>query len=125
MLTSKLKERRPLTAEEKELFARFVRLEVSLDEVLVQLRGMLEMDFGREKRTFVSHFLLPEPGIRVEVSHVKNAMEKHRKGEISGDEIYRWATFLLLNEAYDCEGPDEDDIAEMLDELSILPKRVH
>jgi hypothetical protein len=124
-VTQKIKARRPLTPDEKELLARFVRFEVSLDEVLTQLQDMLEMDFGREKRTFVSYFLLPVPGVRVEVSHINSAIEKHKRGEITDDETYRWATFLLLNEAYDWEGPDEDEIAQMLNELSLLPKRAH
>ena len=124
-MTQKSKAHRPLTPDEKELLARFVRFEVSLDEVLIQLQDMLEMDFGREKRTFVSYFLLPVPGVRVEVSHINRAIEKHKRGEITDDEIYRWATFLLLNETYDWEGPDEDEIAEMLNELSLLPKRAH
>jgi hypothetical protein len=121
-LTLNTKERRQLTSEEKELLARFARFEIGLEELTIRLRGMLELDFGLEERKLVSHFLLPQPGVRIELSHVRNAMEKHWRGEVSDDELFRWATMLLLNEAYDWEGPDEDEIAEMLNELAILPK---
>jgi hypothetical protein len=122
ILTPNTKERRQLTSEEKELLAQFARFEIGLEELTIRLRGMLELDFGPEKRKLVSYFLLPEPGVRIELSHAKNAMEKHWRGEVSDDELYRWATMLLLNEAYDWQGPEEDEIAEMLNELAILPK---
>ena len=96
-------------------------MEISLDELTIRLHGMLELDFGPEERKLISHFLLPQPGVRIELSGVRKIMEKHWRGEVSDDELYRWATMLLLNEAYDWEGPDEDEIAEVLNELATLP----
>ncbi len=115
------KERRQPNSIELELLERFARMEISLDELTVRLHGMLELDFGPEERKLISHFLLPEPGVRIELNGVRKVMEKHWKGEVSDDELYRWATMLLLNEAYDWEGPDEDEIAEVLNELATLP----
>jgi hypothetical protein len=122
MLTPSDKVRRQLTPEERDLLAQFARFEIGLEELTLKLRGMLELDFGSEERRFTSYFLLPEPGVRVEKEHINRALEKHWKGEVTDDELYRWATMLLLNEAYDWEGPDEDEIAEVLNELAIIPK---
>lgn len=49
-------------------------------------------------------------------------MEKHWKGDISDSELNRWALMLLLNDAYDWQGPDEDEIAEILNDLAMPPK---
>jgi hypothetical protein len=72
------------------------------------------------QRRLTSHFLLPQPGVRVELWHIRNAMGKHERGEITARELSDWAAMLLLNDAYDWEGPDEDEIAEWLNDISFL-----
>jgi len=72
------------------------------------------------ERRLTSYFLLPQPGVHIELSHIRNAMSKHERGEITTQELADWASMLLLNEAYDWEGPDEDGIAEWLNDLSFL-----
>jgi hypothetical protein len=72
------------------------------------------------ERRLTSYFLLPQPGVRIELWHIQNAMAKHERGETSTPELAEWASMLLLNEAYDWEGPDEDDIADWLHEISSL-----
>ena len=39
------------------------------------------------------------------MKHIRAAMEKQARGEISTEELADWATMLLLNQAYDWEGP--------------------
>ncbi|MBV9760484.1 MAG: hypothetical protein JO340_07970 [Acidobacteriaceae bacterium] len=97
---------------------------IPLEEVRLQLGCMLEMDFSSTKRTLTSYFLLPHPGIRIEMAHIRNALDKYSRGQITDTELSDWATMLLLNEAYEWSGPDEDGIAEMLNELSLrkIPK---
>ena len=147
MSTPNTETRRHLTEDERETLAQFARLEISLQELKNRLAGMLEIDFrhvevpGIEEtsrftteqviepqqpmaeRKLTSYFLLPQPGIRIEKWHIKNALDKHSREEITDNELGDWATMLLLNEAYDWEGPDEDEIAEMLNELSLRTMR--
>lgn len=71
------------------------------------------------ERRLTSYFLLPEPGVRIERWHIENALNKLRRREITEQQLSDWAAMLLLNEAYDWEGPDEDFIADQLNELAL------
>jgi hypothetical protein len=117
---SNTKEFRHLTPEERETLEQFARLGISLDELQRRLGGMLGFDFGPSERRLTSYFLMPQPAVRVELQHIQNAMDKHSRGEITTEQLADWATMLLLNDAYDWEGPDEDKIAGWLNEISLL-----
>jgi hypothetical protein len=116
---SKRKEPRQLNPDELKLLAQFANCEISLDELLGCTRGMIEIDFGPSKRSLISHYLLPTPGIRINLIHIENAISKYTSREISSDDLKHWATMLLLNEAYEWEGPNEEEIADKLHELSL------
>jgi hypothetical protein len=119
IMTPSSKEFRSLTSEEREILEEFARLDIRLDTLCARLGGMLEIDFGPVERRLTSYFLFPIPGIRIGMDHIRNALDKHWKREITDKELSDWATMLLLNEAYEWSGPDEDQIAEMLNELSM------
>lgn len=108
------------TDEELRILAHYARLEISLEELKKHLAGMLEFHFDCPERRLTSYFLPPKEPIRIEVKHIRNAMEKHARAEIKTRELAEWATMLLLNEAYDWEGIDEDEIADWLNEISML-----
>lgn len=112
-------DKRCLTTEERDALARFVRLEISVKQLCVQLHGLLEVDFGQEKRHLTSHFAFPEPGVRVRKEDIRIALDMHWKGEISEKELAEWATMLILNDAFEWSGPDETEIADLLNELSM------
>jgi len=109
----------PTSAERKAL-ERFARLEISLAELKHSLGDMLDFSFGKEERRVTSYFLLVQPGVRVEKKYIDVAMDKHARGEISTEELSDWATMLLLNDAYDWQGAEEDEIASWLNEISML-----
>lgn len=112
--------RRPLRPGQLESLQKFARLEITLDELAQHLGPLLEHDFGTSERRLAWHYILPDPHIRIEMSHIRNAMDKHSRGEITTERLSDWAALLLLNEAYDWEGPDEEEIAEWLNEISLL-----
>src|SRR5579875_3901793 len=118
-MTQSSKEPRELRSDERDILARFARLDIPLQEVLVRLGDMLEIDFGPVERRLTSYFLFPVPAISIGMQHISNALDKHWRGEITDNELRDWATMLLLNEAYDWPGPDEEQIAGMLNELSM------
>lgn len=39
---------------------------------------------------------------------------------MSTEQLADWATMLLLNDAYDWQGPEEEQIADWLNEISML-----
>ncbi len=47
-------------------------------------------------------------------------MDKHLREDISTQELSDWAAMLLMNDAYDWQGPDEEQISEWLNEIVLL-----
>jgi hypothetical protein len=47
-------------------------------------------------------------------------MDRHARGEITTEQLSDWAAMLLANPSYDWEGPDEDEIADWLNDISLL-----
>ncbi len=115
-----LPKRRALKRAERKALEKFARLEISLEELQRFLGEMLEVNFAPEERRLTSHFLFARPGVRVELKYIQTVMDKHARGEISTDQLADWATMLLLNDAYDWQGPGEEEIAEWLNEISLL-----
>lgn len=110
--------RRLLTNEEIEALERFARLEISLDELGRQLARVMKFDFETHHRRLEPYFDPPHPAIRIERWHLNNALDKKRRGEVTEQELADWASMLQLNEAYDWEGTDADEIGEWLWMLS-------
>jgi hypothetical protein len=114
------RKRRALTRRERKALEKFARLEISLEQLKEALGEMIEVSFAEDERRLVWHFVLPEPRVRVRLNHIHDAMAKHAREEITTKELSEWAAMLLLNEAYEWEGPEEDEIADWLNEISLL-----
>ncbi len=111
-------ERREITAEERDALLRFLKLQLSLEELLAELRGMVEIQFLPTERRFTSHFFLVEPPIVVEAADIDRTVSACRAGTIDEKSVVRWATMLLLNDAYVWE-EENDAIADALSDLSV------
>jgi hypothetical protein len=112
-------ERREITDEEREALQRFLRCEISLEALLLELHGMVEIEFLSTVRRLTSHFNLVEPPIRVAKTDVDNAIAKRRSGALTERDLVRWATGIVLNDTYLWEGEDEDEISDALNDLSL------
>jgi len=108
------------TKAHRRALEEFANLEISLEELRRRLAGVVEFDFQNHERRLDSHYGTPVPGVRIELRHIRAAMEKQARGEISTEELADWATMLQLNPVYDWEGPEEDQIADWLNEISML-----
>src|SRR5579883_2966522 len=84
------------------------------------LAAVVEFDFREHERRLDCHYGAPVPGVRIKMRHIRAAMEKQGRGEISTEQLADWATMLLMNPAYDWEGPEEDEIAGWLNDMSGL-----
>jgi hypothetical protein len=115
---------RPPTAEEREWLGQFVHMEITLDELLARLNGAITLEISPTERRLTSHLTPQFPSVRVEKRDVQTAIERYRKGEISERRLVRWAAMLLMNDVYDWEGPDEDEIAEVLNDLAMVPPKI-
>ena len=108
------------TQAHRRALEEFADLEISLEELRRRLAGVVEFDFRDHQRRLDSHYGTPVPGVHIELRHIRAAMEKQARGEISTEQLADWATMLLMNHAYDWEGPEEDEIAGCLNEISML-----
>ncbi|HEX5236072.1 MAG TPA: hypothetical protein VFW25_12160 [Silvibacterium sp.] len=111
-------ERRNITPGERDALHRFLKLDLSFDNLLIDVHGMIEIDILSAERRFTSHFYLVEPPLRVAKSDIELAIQEGQSGRLSERDLVRWATMLLLNDAYVWEGEDEDEIADALNDLS-------
>lgn len=107
-----------LTRKHRSALEEFAELKISMDELRERLQGVLEFDFKDQERKLTSHYGTPVPGNRIELENIQTAMDKHARGEISTEKLADWATMLLLNDAYDWEGPKEEQIADWLNDIA-------
>lgn len=107
---------RALRPDEIELLARFLRCDIRMEELEGHFEDVLSFDFEAKVRKLDQHFLTLEPGIRVEPEHIDHAVQLRTGGTFSASELERWATFLLLCDAYAWEN---EAISERLHELSM------
>jgi hypothetical protein len=109
--------RRPLNAEEIEALKQYASLQISFGELRRRLSRILTIEF-LETEVRLSPSYDHHSKVRIERWHVENAVEKHTRREISKEQLFTWADMLLLIDAYDWEGPDEEWVAERLNELA-------
>jgi len=109
-----------LTRDQWNALEQFAAMAISIEELRDRLRDVVEFVFREDGRTLTSHYLIPSPGIRIGLDHIRSAMARHASSEITTEELSDWATMLLMNDAYDWEGPDEDEIANWLNDISML-----
>ncbi len=115
-----------LTAEQLEVLRRFALFEASLEEVRHSLAGVFGLDFEPKEhsqgepwfRMASTGFRVPEPGIVITREHIANALERKRFELITERDLARWATMLLMNDAYSLDPGDEDLIADWLNDIS-------
>jgi len=118
----------PLTDEQLEVMRRYALLEIGFEAMQSSLGGIFEISFEpkqesatglTQRRTAIGNFSIPEPGIVITREHIANALERKRFELISERDLARWATVVLLNDAYVFDPGDEDLIADWLNDMSL------
>jgi hypothetical protein len=107
------------TNYEREALVQFARLEISLDDLCSRLQGMLTVDFGSKQRRLTSNFLAAEPGIQIEKQILQHAVDHRSSGAITARQLSDWAAMLIMNDAYEWEGLDEQ-VIDQLNEFALL-----
>ena len=114
-----------LTKKQRRVLEDFAEQRISIAELRKRMKGALEFDFETQGRKLTSYYGLPVPGVRIEMGHVQAAMDKHARGMISTLQLADWATMLLLNDAYDWNGPKEAQIADWLSDIILLTLKLN
>jgi hypothetical protein len=112
-----------ITTAQRRALEEYAQLKIAIEELRERLRDVLEFTFTSDERRLSTHYGVPNPGIRIELRHIQNAMDKHARGEMTTRELSDWAAMLLMNDAYDWEGSEEEQIAEWLNEIALLTLR--
>lgn len=109
-----------LTKKQRQSLEKFAEGTIGLEVLIKSLEGVLEINFTGQERQLKWHDGIQSPEVRVKLSHIRNAMDRHARGEITTEELADWAAMLLLNDAFGWEGPDQEEISEQLNDLSFL-----
>jgi hypothetical protein len=109
-----------LTEQQRKALADYATLRIGLRDLLASLGGAIEATLAPDERRFVFHYDNRHPIVHVGPAEIREAMDKHARGEVSTKELSDWAAMLLANPSYDWEGENEDEIAGWLNEISLL-----
>lgn len=99
-------------------FEKYARLEISFDELLRELSGLIEFSFDRENEWVSERYRIPRPGVTVTCEHVQNALTKWRAAQVGEPDMVRWARVLLMSEVYEIDRMDQDIIGDSLADIS-------
>lgn len=109
-----------LTKKQRRALEDYGVLRISLEQLRDTLGDAMEVHFGPHERKVFFHYDNRKPVVHVELRHVKDVMDRHARGDVTTEQLSDWAAMLLANPSYDWEGPDEDEIADWLNEISLL-----
>jgi hypothetical protein len=107
------------TTDKQTALTRFAHLEIDLETLRRSLKRGLTFDFRNNPRTLSNHFDWRVADIPIPKADVDWARAKEKEGIISHSQLSDWATMLLMNEMYDWQSSDEEEIAEELNDLSL------
>jgi len=99
---------------------RFVRFELPIETLRKVLAPLVTftLDGPATHQTVNYSAGIPNNPVKVTRADIEVAIEKARTGEITHRQLNQWASMLLLNDAFDWSGEDEDAIADMLADLA-------
>lgn len=109
-----------LSQYQLDCLRRFLRFELPIDVLRKVLAPLVTFTLeGRATQQTVTYSAgIPKDPVKVARADINSAIEKARAGEISQERLQQWASMLLLNDAFDWSGEDEDAISDILADLS-------
>ena len=111
---------RRLTRKQRRALEEYAAFGISLEQLRTVLGDAIEVDFGPHERKVLFHYDNRKPVVRIELRHIRDAMDRQARGGITTEQLSEWATMLLANPSYDWEGPDQEEISEGLNDISTL-----
>lgn len=109
-----------LSKKQRRALQDYGTLRISLGQLRDIFGDTMEVHFGPHERTVLFHYDNRKAVVYIELQHIKDVMDRHAHGEVTTEQLSNWAAMLLANPSYDWEGPDEDEIADWLNEISLL-----
>ncbi len=109
-----------LTRKQRRALEDYAALRISLEQLRAALGDAIEVNFGLHERKVLFHYDNRKPVVRIELRHIREAMDKQARGEVTTEQLSDWAAMLLADPSYDWEGPDEEEIAGWLNGMAVL-----
>jgi hypothetical protein len=109
-----------LSKKQRRALEDYAALRITLEHLRECLGSAIEINFSSDERKVLFHYDNRKPLVHIELQQIREAMDKHARGEITTENLSDWASMLLANPSYDWEGPDEEEIAEWLNDISSL-----
>jgi hypothetical protein len=111
---------RSLTRKQRRALEDYAALRITLERLRESLGEAIEINFSPDERKVLFHYDNRKPVVQIELRQIREAMDKHGRGDITTEQLSDWAAMLLANPSYDWAGKDEEEIAEWLNEISLL-----
>ena len=109
-----------LTKKQLAALEDYAALRISLEQLRECLGDAIEVSFSPDERKLLFHYDNRKPVVHIELRQIREAMDKHGHGDITTEQLSDWAAMLLANPSFDWEGSDEEEIADWLNEISLL-----
>lgn len=109
-----------LTEKQRRALEDYAALRITLEQLLESLGNAIEINFSSNERKVLFHYDNRKPVARIELQHIRDAMDKQARGEVTTEQLSDWAAMLLADPSYDWEGPDEEEVAGWLNEMAVL-----
>jgi hypothetical protein len=109
-----------LTQKQLKALGDYAALRISLEHLIECLGNAIEVNFKPDERRVLFHYDNRKPVVHIGPQHIREAMDKQAQGEISTEQLSDWSAMLLADPSYDWEGPDEEEVAEWLNEMALL-----
>ena len=109
-----------LSEYQLDCLRRFLRFELPIEVLRKVLAPLVTFTLEgpcTQQTVIYSAGILKDP-VKVTRADINSAIDKARAGEISQERLQRWASMLLLNDAFDWSREDEDAISDILADLS-------
>ena len=109
-----------LSEYQLDCLQRFVRFELPIETLGKVLAPLVTFTLdGRATHQTVKYSAgIPKNPVKVTRADIDLAIEKERTGKVTQRQLQQWASMILLNDAFDWSGEDEDAIADMLADLA-------
>jgi hypothetical protein len=108
------------TRKQRGALEEYAAFGISLEQLRTVLGDAIEVDFGPHERKVLFHYDNRKPVVRIELRHIRDAMDRQARGGITTEQLSEWATMLLANPSYGWEGPGQEEISEWLNGISTL-----
>jgi len=109
-----------LTEKQRKALEDYAALRITLEQLLKFLGNAIKINFSSNERKVFFHYDNRKPVVRIELRHIRDAMDKQARGEVTTVQLSDWAAMLLADPSYDWEGPDEEEVAGWLNEMAVL-----